>query len=79
YAALRGNIEAQRQLSEIYRPHNGTEAYMWAYLVYLAYLCDGVAIKPSPKEYGLNVSEAAAAEAEAQKIYDNIVQRRQKA
>ena len=74
YAALRGNIDAQRQLSEIYRLHNGSEAYMWAHLVYR---CNGVAIKPNPKDYGLNVSEAAAAKAKAQKIYDNIEQRRQ--
>ena len=73
YAALRGNIEAQRQLSEIYRPHNGTEAYMWAYLVYLR----DRTIKPDSKYYGLNVSEVAEAEAKAQKIYDNIQQRGQ--
>ena len=77
-AAQRGHRIAQIALSAIYISRNDKyEAYKW---VYLAYLCGENASddnQPDHENYLLYGLELMSAEAEAQKIYQNIQQRGQ--
>ncbi len=77
-AALRGHIKAQKALSEMFLNY---EAYMWAYL---AYLCEGAvnsSDKPAPRNYLLfeslyDLNAIKNAEAKAQKLYNEIMNRK---
>ena len=72
-AAVRGHIGAQKALREIYSPHS--EGYMWAYLAYLCGGTENLGNKPNSIYY--LEEEKAEAEAEAQKMYYDILRRKQ--
>lgn len=75
-ATVRGHIGAQKALSKIYK--NSSEGYMWAYLAYLCGGTENLGNKPSTIIYGIYSSESVKkAEAEAQKMYDDILRRKQ--
>ena len=77
-AAYHGHRGAQRLLSAIYSSRNDNyEAYKWAYLVCLCYENTNDENQPDHENYSLYGLELMSAEAEAQKIYDNIQQRGQ--
>ena len=84
-AAVRGHIASQKVLAARSKGFSSVdeEGYMWAYLAYLCGGTENLGNKPNRRDYNFSDwdsydrERAEDAEAEAQKMYDDIQRRRQ--